>query len=72
MSEERYKQPLRVWLPKVVLTFLIFLLLLFVVYQMTVGMGAGDLGQRSMWALIVVTLLPVVDRVQILSVSPGV
>ncbi len=75
MSNNQGQEPLRVWLPKVVLTFLVFLALVFVVYQMTVGLGDRDLGQRSMWALIVamglLILLPVVDRIQTISISPG-
>lgn len=74
MSNDRRNQPLRVWLTQAVLTFLVFLALMFVVYQTTVGMGDPDLGQRSMWALIVamalLILLPVVDRIQTISISP--
>jgi predicted DNA-binding transcriptional regulator YafY len=74
MSNNQDRQPLRVWLPKVVLTFLVFLTLFFVVYQTTVGLGGRDLGQRSMWVLIVamglLILLPVVDRIQTISISP--
>jgi predicted DNA-binding transcriptional regulator YafY len=75
MSNDKQRQPLRVWLPKVVLTFLVFLVLTFVVYQTTTGMGGRDLGNHNMWALIVamalLVLLPVVDRVQSLSVTPS-
>jgi hypothetical protein len=75
MSNDKQRQSLRVWLPKVVLTFLVFLVLTFVVYQTTTGMGGRDLGNHNMWALIVamalLVLLPVVDRVQSLSVTPG-
>jgi predicted DNA-binding transcriptional regulator YafY len=67
------KQPLHTWLPKVLLTFLVFGALFFVVYQVTGGMS-GDLGDKSMWALLVamalLVLLPVVDRIQTLSLSP--
>ena len=75
MSNNQSRQPLRIWLPKVLLTFLVFLALVFVVYQMTVGVGERDLGQRSTWVLIVamalLILLPVVDRIQTISISPG-
>ncbi len=68
------KQPLHEWLPKVLLTFLVFLALIFVVYQTTAGMGDRDLGDRSMWVLLVamvlLVLLPVVDRIQTISISP--
>jgi predicted DNA-binding transcriptional regulator YafY len=74
MSDDAKEQPPRVWLPKVVLTFLVFLALFFVVYQTTVGLGDRDLGQRSLWALLVamglLILLPVVDRIQTISISP--
>lgn len=74
MSNDQRQQPLRVWVPKVVLTFLVFLVLVFVVYRTTVGLGEGDLGQRSTWALVVamvlLLLLPVVDRIETISISP--
>ncbi|MFL7794600.1 MAG: WYL domain-containing protein [Anaerolineae bacterium] len=67
------KQPVYTWLPKVILTFLVFGTLFFVVYQVTGGMTA-DLGDKSMWALLVamalLVLLPVVDRIQSISLSP--
>jgi predicted DNA-binding transcriptional regulator YafY len=67
------KQPLHTWLPKVLLTFLVFAALFFVVYQVTGGMSK-DLGNNSVWVLIVamalLVLLPVVDRIQTLSLSP--
>lgn len=75
MSDEKNnkKQPVHTWLPKVLLTFLVFGALLFVVYQVTGGM-TEDLGDKSMWALLVamvlLVLLPVVDRIQTLSLSP--
>lgn len=75
MSDEKSdkKQPVYTWLPKVLLTFLVFGALFFVVYQVTGGMSA-DLGDKSMWALLVamalLVLLPVVDRIQTLSLSP--
>ena len=66
------KKPLHTWLPKVILTFLVFGALFFVIYQVTGGMSS-DLGDRSMWALLVamamLLLLPVVDRIQTLSLS---
>ena len=74
MSDKKSpKQPLHTWLPKVILTFLVFGALFFVVYQVTGGMS-GDLGNSSVWVLIVamalLVLLPVVDRIQTLSLSP--
>jgi predicted DNA-binding transcriptional regulator YafY len=58
----------------VVLTFLVFVVLVFVVYETTVGMGDRDLGDRSRWALIVamvlLVLLPVVDRIREIDISP--
>jgi predicted DNA-binding transcriptional regulator YafY len=75
MSDKKndQKQPVHTWLPKVLLTFLVFGALFFVVYQVTGGMS-GDLGDKSMWALLVamalLVLLPVVDRIQTLSLSP--
>ena len=75
MSDKQRRQPIHVWLPKVVLTFLVLLVLSFVVYQTIVGMEGRDLGQRSMWALIVamvlLVLLPVVERIQEISISPS-
>lgn len=72
-SPQRRDQPLRTWLPKVVLTFLVFLTLLFVVYQTTVGLDR-DLGPNNRWVLIValvlLVLLPVVDRVEEIRISP--
>lgn len=73
MPNDKSGQPLRVWLPKTVLTFLVFLVLSFVVYQTTVGTGTRDIGAQSMWALIVamllLVLLPVVDRIQSINIS---
>ena len=77
MSSEKptqQKQPPNGSLPRIALTFLVFLVLVFVVYQTTVGMGNRDLGTRNLWALLVamvlLVLLPVVDRIQTISVSP--
>jgi predicted DNA-binding transcriptional regulator YafY len=75
MSDKKndQKQPVHTWLPKVLLTFLVFGALFFVVYQVTGGMKS-DLGNNSVWVLIVamalLVLLPVVDRIQTLSLSP--
>ena len=72
-KEPNLKKPLHAWLPKVILTFLVFGALFFVVYQVTGGMSS-DLGNNSVWVLIVamalLVLLPVVDRIQTLSLSP--
>ncbi|MGD1995679.1 MAG: hypothetical protein PVH62_02790, partial [Anaerolineae bacterium] len=71
-SDQR-DQPLRVWLPKIALTFLVFLVLVFVVYETTVGLGERDLGTNSRWVLIValalLVLLPVVDRIEEIRIS---
>lgn len=75
MDEQQERQPWQAWLPRLVLTFLVFLVLAFVVYETTVGLGGQDLGGNRLWALIValllLLLLPVVDRIQELRVSPG-
>lgn len=68
-------QPQHAWLLRVVLTYLVFLILVFVVYETTAGLGERDLGDRNTWALIVamalLVLLPVVDRIQEIRISPG-
>lgn len=78
MPNERSDQttkPLREWLPKMLLTFLVLLVLVFVVYRAMISTSENDIGTRSMWALIVamvlLVLLPVVDRIQTISVSPS-
>ncbi|MBE9507051.1 MAG: hypothetical protein IMY86_03295, partial [Chloroflexi bacterium] len=77
MSNEKPRardRPQHEWLPKMVLTFLVFFVLVFVVYMTMAGMGEGDLETKRMWALLVamvlLVLLPVVDRIQEISVSP--
>ena len=71
---DQQEQSWHTWLPKVLLTFLVFLTLAFVVYKITAAPGDRDLGERSVWALIVamglLVLLPVVDRIQTISLSP--
>lgn len=71
---DREKQPLREWLPKTLLTFLVLLVLAFVVYRVMISTSESDIGANSMWALIVamglLVLLPVVDRIQEISLSP--
>lgn len=73
-KSDQEKQPLHEWLPKMLLTFLVFLILAFVVYQTMTNTSERDLGARSMWALIVamvlLVLLPVVDRIQEIDISP--
>jgi hypothetical protein len=73
-NPDHQEKPPHEWLPRVLLTFLVLLILAFVVYQTTVGMGERDLGEKSTWALVVamvlLVLLPVVDRIREISVSP--
>ena len=72
---EKGKPSPHVWVPRVVLTFLVFLTLAFVAYEVTVGLGGQDLSSNRLWALIVtltlLLLLPVVDRLLELRISPG-
>jgi hypothetical protein len=77
MAEEKpisQDQPLHVWLPKTLLTFLVFAALVFVIYGTMFGMGARQLSSGNTWALIValvmLLLLPVADRVEEISLSP--
>jgi len=68
------KIPLREWLPKTLLTFLVLLILAYTVYQATTSTSESDVGDRSMWVIIVamalLVLLPVVDRIQEIDISP--
>ena len=78
MSNERSdqeKQPLSVWLPTVVLKFLVFLTFAFVLFTATVGLGERDLSSNRVWVVIAgmmgLLLLLAVDRLTGLKVSPG-
>jgi predicted DNA-binding transcriptional regulator YafY len=78
MSNERSdqeKQPLHVWLPTVVLKFLVFLTFAFVLFTATVGLGERDLSSNRVWVVIAgmmgLLLLLAVDRLTGLKVSPG-
>lgn len=69
------EQPLRLWLPTVLLKFLVFLAFAFVLYEATVGMGEQDLSTSRAWVVIAgmagLLLLLGVDRLTGLKVSPG-
>jgi predicted DNA-binding transcriptional regulator YafY len=78
MSNERSdqrEQPLHVWLPGVVLKFLVFLAIAFVLFEATVGLGEQDLSRSRVWVVIAgmagLLLLLAVDRLTGLKVSPG-
>ena len=78
MSNERSdqeKQPLYVWLPTVVLKFLVFLAFAFVLFEATVGLGEQDLSSNRVWVVVAgmmgLLLLLAVDRLTGLKVSPG-
>jgi len=78
MSNERSDQkgqPLHVWLPTVVLKFLVFLAFAFVLFAVTVGLGEQDLSSNRVWVVIAgmmgLLLLLAVDRLTGLKVSPG-
>jgi predicted DNA-binding transcriptional regulator YafY len=78
MSNERSdqrEQPLHVWLPGVVLKFLVFLAIAFVLFEATVGLGEQDLSSSRVWVVIAgmagLLLLLAVDRLTGLKVSPG-
>jgi predicted DNA-binding transcriptional regulator YafY len=77
MSNERSdqeKQPPHVWLPGVVLKFLVFLAFAFVLFEATVGLGERDLSSNRVWVVIAgmmgLLLLLAVDRLTTLRVSP--
>jgi len=73
-SDQR-EQPLHVWLPAVVLKFLVFLAFAFVLFEATVGLGEQDLSSSRVWVVIAgmmgLLLLLGVDRLTELRVSPG-
>jgi predicted DNA-binding transcriptional regulator YafY len=78
MSNERSdqkEQPLHVWLPAVVLKFLVFLAFAFVLFETTVGLGEQDLTSSRAWVVVAgmmgLLLLLAVDRLTTLRVSPG-
>ncbi|MFB0533752.1 MAG: WYL domain-containing protein [Anaerolineae bacterium] len=77
MSNERSDQkgqPLHVWLPTMVLKFLVFLAFAFVLFAATVGLGERDLSSSRVWVIIAgmmgLLLLLAVDRLTALKVSP--
>ncbi len=78
MSNERSdqrEQPLHVWLPGVVLKFLVFLAFAFVLFEATVGLGEQDLSTSRAWVIVAgmmgLLLLLAVDRLIELRVTPG-
>jgi len=78
MSEKRSvhsEQPVYVWLPTVVLKFLVFATFTFVLVEATVGLGEQDLSSSRAWVVIAgmagLLLLLGVDRLTSLRVSPG-
>jgi hypothetical protein len=72
---DQKEQPLHVWLPTVVLKFLVFLAFAFVLFEATVGMGEQDLSGNRVWVVIAgmmgLLLLLGVDRLTALRVTPG-
>lgn len=77
MSNERSdqeRQPLHVWLPAVVLKFLVFLAFAFVLFEATAGLGERNLSSSRVWVIIAgmagLLLLLAVDRLTTLKVSP--
>jgi hypothetical protein len=71
---EEGKQPRRISPVRVVLIFLVFLVLTFVVFMMVTGLGEQDLSSGNTWlltlAMVLLLLLPVVDRIREISLSP--
>jgi predicted DNA-binding transcriptional regulator YafY len=68
-------QPLHVWLPTVVLKFLVFLAFAFVLFEATVGLGEQDLSSSRVWVIIAgitgLLILLGIDRLTGLRVSPS-
>ena len=68
------EQPPHVWLPTVVLKFLVFLAFAFVLFEATVGLGEQDLSSNRVWVVIAgmmgLLLLVAIDRLTALRVSP--
>ena len=68
-------QPLHVWLPNVVLKFLVFLTIAFVLFEATVGLGERDLSGNRLWVIIAgmagLLLLLGIDRLTTLRLSPS-
>jgi hypothetical protein len=71
---DRKKQPLRAWLPTVILKLLVFLTFAFVLFEATVGLGEQELGSNRVWVIVVslagLLLLLAIDRLTGLRVSP--
>lgn len=69
------RRPLYVWLPPLVLKFLVFVVFAFVLFEATVGLGDGDLPANRVWVIVVglagLLLLLAVDRLTELRISPG-
>jgi hypothetical protein len=68
------EQPLRVWLPPVLLKFLVFLAFAFVLFEATAGLGERDLSGNRVWVVVAgmvgLLLLLAIDRLTELRVSP--
>jgi predicted DNA-binding transcriptional regulator YafY len=71
---DRKEQPLHLWLPTVVLKFLVFLVFAFVLFEAAVGLGERDLSSNRVWIVIAgmmgLLLLLAIDRLTTLRVSP--
>jgi hypothetical protein len=69
------RRRLNVWLPPLVLKFLVFLVFAFVLVEATVGLGDSDLPANRVWVIVVglagLLLLLAVDRLTELRISPG-
>ncbi len=72
-SDQR-EQPPHVWLPAVVLKFLVFLTFAFVLFEATVGLGKRDLSSNRVWVIVAgmagLLLLLGIDRLTALKVTP--
>ncbi|HID65269.1 MAG TPA: WYL domain-containing protein [Anaerolineae bacterium] len=78
MSNERSdqkEQPLYVWLPAMILKFLVFLAFAFVLFEATVGLGEQELTSNRVWVVVAgmmgLLLLLAVDRLTALRVTAG-
>lgn len=71
--EQAEHQPMHIWMPSVVLKFLVFVAFAFVIFEATAGLGAQDIPQRRLWAIIAgmvgLLLLLAIDRLTGLRVS---
>ncbi len=69
------RRSLQVWLPPLILKFLVFLVFAFVLFEATVGLGANDLPENRVWVIVTglagLLLLLAIDRLTELRISPG-